>query len=73
MFSFSENSIPTFPPQLGIYYRDIFQVKVKQTIPLGRYGDPDEFARLVVFLCSQANSYITGQTLLVDGGLVKAY
>jgi 3-oxoacyl-[acyl-carrier protein] reductase len=53
--------------------KDEFQKKVKQTIPLGRYGDPDEFARLVVFLCSEANTYITGQTLLVDGGLVKAY
>jgi 3-oxoacyl-[acyl-carrier protein] reductase len=53
--------------------KDEFQKKVRQTIPLGRYGDPDEFARLVVFLCSGANSYITGQTLLVDGGLVKAY
>jgi 3-oxoacyl-[acyl-carrier protein] reductase len=53
--------------------KDEFQKKVRQMIPLGRYGDPDEFARLVVFLCSEANSYITGQTLLVDGGLVKAY
>ena len=53
--------------------KDEFQKKVRQTIPLGRYGDPDEFARLAVFLCSEANSYITGQTLLVDGGLVKAY
>ena len=53
--------------------KDEFQKKVRQTIPLGRYGNPDEFARLVVFLCSQANTYITGQTFLVDGGLVKAY
>ena len=53
--------------------KDEFQQKVRQTIPLGRYGTPEEFARLVVFLCSEANSYISGQTLLVDGGLVKAY
>jgi len=44
-----------------------------KTIPLGRYGEPDEFARVAVFLCSPANSYISGQTLLVDGGMVKAY
>lgn len=42
-------------------------------IPLGRYGEPEEFARTAVFLCSPANSYISGQTLLVDGGMVKAY
>lgn len=48
----------------------------KQTfreIPLGRYGQPEEYGRLAAFLCSQANSYITGQTILLDGGLVKAF
>ncbi|MDK2822835.1 MAG: 3-oxoacyl-[acyl-carrier protein] reductase [Clostridia bacterium] len=42
-------------------------------IPLGRYGLPEEYARLTVFLCSEANTYITGQTILVDGGMVKAF
>ena len=42
-------------------------------IPLKRYGEPVELARLVVFLCSEANTYITGQTVLADGGLVQAY
>lgn len=41
-------------------------------IPLGRYGTPEEFARVAAFLCSPANGYITGQSLLVDGGMVKA-
>ena len=44
-----------------------------KTIPLGRYGRPDEYAKLAVFLASPANTYITGQTMLVDGGMVKAY
>ncbi len=44
----------------------------EKTIPLGRYGEPDEFARTAVFLCSPANSYVTGQTLLVDGGVTRA-
>lgn len=44
-----------------------------KTIPLGRYGDPAEYAKLTVFLCSEANTYITGQTILVDGGMTKAF
>jgi 3-oxoacyl-[acyl-carrier protein] reductase len=43
-----------------------------KTIPLGRYGRPEEYGKLAVFLCSQANTYITGQSVLVDGGLIKA-
>lgn len=43
-----------------------------KTIPLGRYGEPAEYGKLSAFLCSETNTYITGQTVLVDGGLVKA-
>jgi 3-oxoacyl-[acyl-carrier protein] reductase len=51
------------------------QVRVDtcKTIPLGRYGAPAEFAKVAVFLASPANTYLTGQTLLVDGGMVRAY
>jgi 3-oxoacyl-[acyl-carrier protein] reductase len=45
----------------------------RRMIPLGRYGTPEELAKIAVFLNSPANTYITGQTVLVDGGLVKAY
>ncbi len=40
-------------------------------IPLGRYGTPEEFARVAAFLASPANSYATGQGILVDGGMVR--
>ncbi len=55
--------------------RTVEQVRAEacRKIPLGRYGTPDEFARLAVFLASPANTYVTGQALLVDGGMVKAY
>lgn len=39
-------------------------------IPLGRLGKPADVANLVVFLCSEQSSYITGQVLVVDGGMV---
>jgi 3-oxoacyl-[acyl-carrier protein] reductase len=38
-------------------------------IPLGRFGEPSEVANLVNFLCSDESSYITGQTIHINGGL----
>jgi len=38
-------------------------------IPLGRFGKPEEIAHLASFLCSEAASYITGQTIHINGGL----
>ena len=42
----------------------------KQNIPAKRFGSPDEFGALCAFLCSTQASYITGQNILIDGGLV---
>ena len=44
----------------------------EKTIPLGRYGNPAEYGTAAVFLFSDAAKYITGASLQVDGGLVKA-
>jgi 3-oxoacyl-[acyl-carrier protein] reductase len=41
-----------------------------KTIPLGRLAEPNEIAEVVAFLCSERNSYITGQTIVVDGGFI---
>ncbi|MFB5674800.1 SDR family oxidoreductase [Paenibacillus terreus] len=57
--------------QQGVPLEQI-QERSQAEIPLGRYGTPEEFAKAVVFLLSGANTYLTGTTLVVDGGLVQA-
>jgi len=47
------------------------QKRAVATIPLGRYGNPDEFGRVAAFLLSDAAAYITGASIQVDGGLIK--
>jgi 3-oxoacyl-[acyl-carrier protein] reductase len=51
---------------------DEVQAGSLMNIPMGRYGKPEEYARLALFLGSEANTYITGQTILADGGMVRA-
>lgn len=50
-----------------------YQLSNANAIPLQRYGTPAEFGKLVTFLCSEANTYVTGQNILVEGGMVSAY
>lgn len=57
--------------KLGKSVEDVVE-ESKNNIPLKRYGKPEEFANVVTFLVSDANTYMTGGSFLVDGGMVKA-
>jgi 3-oxoacyl-[acyl-carrier protein] reductase len=50
--------------------KDIPADMIKKMIPMGRFGKPEEVARVVRFLCSDDASYITGQVISVNGGMV---
>jgi 2-hydroxycyclohexanecarboxyl-CoA dehydrogenase len=41
-------------------------------VPLGRFGDPDDYAQVVLFLASDQSRFVTGQTIPVDGGTLSA-
>jgi 3-oxoacyl-[acyl-carrier protein] reductase len=57
--------------ELGITVDDALAQRASETA-VGRVGTPEEFAYLVAFLASSRSSYITGTTMLVDGGLVRS-
>jgi 3-oxoacyl-[acyl-carrier protein] reductase len=46
------------------------QDKMKELIPLGRFGDPEDIANVALFLASDASAYVTGQVLSTCGGMV---
>jgi 3-oxoacyl-[acyl-carrier protein] reductase len=47
---------------------EVAQQNIEKNIPVGRMGDPEEFATLAIWLLSPLSGYVTGQTLSVDGG-----
>ena len=47
------------------------QEQLAQQVPLRRFAEPEEMARVALFLCSELNTYITGQNIVVDGGFVS--
>ena len=49
---------------------DELKQKMLGAIPLNKFGTPGDVANLCLFLVSEESSYITGQTIIVDGGMV---
>jgi NAD(P)-dependent dehydrogenase (short-subunit alcohol dehydrogenase family) len=58
-----------FPSEMTDQFPDGYIDSQLPRVPAGRPGDPEELAAAVVFLASPAAGYITGTTLVVDGGL----
>ena len=56
------------PLAAGVLANDEYRQQVLGRTPAGRIGEPREVAAVVAFLCLPAASYISGQTLAVDGG-----
>jgi NAD(P)-dependent dehydrogenase (short-subunit alcohol dehydrogenase family) len=59
-----------FPSEMGDSLPAESIEYIKRMAPLGRLGDPDELAATLIWLVSDAASYVTGITVPVDGGLV---
>ena len=57
--------------ETGINVEDLLQAHAA-TIPVGRLGRPEELGDLVTFLASNKNTYTTGATILVDGGVIRS-
>jgi NAD(P)-dependent dehydrogenase (short-subunit alcohol dehydrogenase family) len=66
------NAVAPGPTETGMLNRFTGTAERKaalaSSVPLGRIGEPDEIARAILFLASDAASFVTGQIVTVDGG-----
>ena len=58
-----------FASEMTDQYPEAYVQAQAGRVPLGRTGDPEELAATLVWLASPAGGYVTGQTIVVDGGL----
>jgi len=65
-----ENLLITAAEKQEKSYEEVLKSS-QATIPLGRFAEPEEFADMLVFMASERARYITGTTVMVDGGLTK--
>ncbi|XLG02449.1 Hypothetical protein ACI5QO_02302 [Enterococcus faecalis] len=65
------NSIAPGYIQTDMLNASIDKKNLERQIPLGRIGEPEEIAKIVLFLLSDSSSYITGTTIVADGGLTS--
>ncbi len=67
------NAVAPGPVNTGLLHRmiagKIDVATIAENVPMGRVSEPDEAARAILWLCSDESSYVTGHTLVVDGGL----
>lgn len=57
--------------QTGLPFDEVKATAIKQ-MPVGRLGDPNDFAALALWLLSKQSGFVTGQTIMVDGGAVRS-
>lgn len=59
------------PGWIDVQENQILSLEDQKAIPVGRVGKPKDIAKMVLFLCSQDASFITGETITIDGGMSK--
>jgi NAD(P)-dependent dehydrogenase (short-subunit alcohol dehydrogenase family) len=65
---------PVMTPMLAKFLSDDAKRQRRLVhIPMGRFGDPSEIANGALFLASDESSWMTGQSLIIDGGITAAY
>ena len=56
--------------EMGMTIPEKIKAQMLRSIPLGRFGEPEEIARVILFLCSDFASYVTGQVIHINGGWI---
>jgi NAD(P)-dependent dehydrogenase (short-subunit alcohol dehydrogenase family) len=57
--------------EAGLRANPQFEARILDHEPVGRLGTPEEIAEAVVWLCSDAASFVTGHSMVIDGGLTS--